>query len=601
MINFTMKKNILLIVICLLLLGKKGISGIIIITKTTDSVSTVIRMNQLGFYPDARKIAIIVAGQYKKFSIVTADKKTRVFTGNLSESAENALNGRKTLIADFSSFNKIGKYVIRIRGLGYSYPFEIGPFVYRELAKASVKAYYYQRASVDLPEKYAGKWHRKMGHPDDKVFIHPSAASADRPAGSIINAAGGWYDAGDYNKYIVNSGISTGTLLSLCEDFPDHVSRVKLNLPESGNQAPDILNEILYNVRWMLRMQDPQDGGVYNKLTNADFDAMEMPDHARAPRYVVQKGTAATLDLSAVTAQAARVLRRYARQFPGLADSCLEASKKAWAWARNNPDSIYDQKELNKKYRPGITTGGYGDRNLKDEMIWAAAELYITTGDNVYYNAVNMIPDTLMPLPSWSNVRMLGYYSLVRNEQLLSNKALSDTKVLKNRLLKLADDLIRNIDKKAYQTVMGTTARDFFWGSNSLAGNQAIALIHAYRISGNERYLDGALSNVDYLLGRNGTGYCYVTGFGYKSPMHPHHRVSIADGVLPPVPGLLVAGPNPGMQDGIKLRSLVPDEAYIDDQRAYAVNEIAINWNAPLAYISNALEAIMAKPHVIKK
>ncbi len=96
-------------------------------------------------------------------------------------------------------------------------------------------------------------------------------------------------------------------------------------------------------------------------------------------------------------------------------------------------------------------------------------------------------------------------------------------------------------------------------------------------------------------MGRNGSGYSYVTGYGSNTPMHPHHRPSASDGVVDPVPGLLVGGPNPGMQDGIKVPSTVPDQAYIDDERAYAANEIAINWNAPLAYLANALEALQHK------
>jgi endoglucanase len=122
-----------------------------------------------------------------------------------------------------------------------------------------------------------------------------------------------------------------------------------------------------------------------------------------------------------------------------------------------------------------------------------------------------------------------------------------------------------------------------------------MALIQAYKLSGDKKYLKYALTNLDYLLGRNGTGYSYVTGYGSKTPMHPHHRPSVADGVVDPVPGLLVGGPNAGMQDHVKVPSTVPDEAYIDNDQAYAVNEIAINWNAPFAYLSNAIEALQSQ------
>ena len=154
---------------------------------------------------------------------------------------------------------------------------------------------------MPLEEKYAGKWRRSAGHPDDVVLVHASAATKERPEGAVISTPGGWYDAGDYNKYIVNSGITMGTLLSAYEDFPAYFKTLHTAIPESSDAVPDILNEVIYNLRWMLTMQDPNDGGVYNKCTNAAFDSMVMPGITKAPRYVVQKGTAATLDFAAVT------------------------------------------------------------------------------------------------------------------------------------------------------------------------------------------------------------------------------------------------------------------------------------------------------------
>jgi len=117
----------------------------------------------------------------------------------------------------------------------------------------------------------------------------------------------------------------------------------------------------------------------------------------------------------------------------------------------------------------------------------------------------------------------------------------------------------------------------------------------AYRLTADRSYLRHALGNLDYLLGRNATGYSFVTGFGGRSPLHPHHRPSAADGIDAPVPGLLVGGPNPGRQDGCAYPVTAPDKAYVDDVCAYASNEVAINWNAPLVYLSAALEALQSE------
>lgn len=573
----------------LLLIVQLGVAQI------KDTSSNPIRLNQIGFYPNGPKKAIVLSGDGRSFNIRALNKRT-VFRGILTPSVNPSFAGKTTYIADFSSFNKPGEYVLTVTGAGNSYPFKIAGNVHQNVAKGVIKAYYFMRASTALPVKYAGKWSRAEGHPDDKVLVHPSAASDKRPAGTIISSPRGWYDAGDYNKYVVNSGISTSTLLSLYEDYPAYMKTVKLNIPESGNGVPDLLNEVLWNLRWILTMQDPNDGGVYHKLTNAVFDKFEMPDKDSTPRYVVQKGTAAALDFAAVMAQASRTFKRFPQQTPGLADSCLIAAKKAWQWAANNPNVAYRQDENNNKFSPAVTTGGYGDNNFTDEFIWAASELFVSTRDAGFLKNISLLPDDKMPVPAWGQVKLLGYYTLLKN-----NAAIPELPEIKKRLINTADGLIKGVDDNAYQTSMTLSARHFGWGSNSDAANQGVLLLQAYRLSHDKKYLDNALTDLDYLLGRNATGYSYVTGYGTKTPMHPHHRPSASDGVTDPIPGLLVGGPNPGMQDGIKVPSKVPDEAYIDDTQAYAANEVTINWNAPMAYLANAIEALQSQLSVKTK
>jgi endoglucanase len=578
-----MRKIILLILICTSLFP----------FLSAQDAAYKIRINQIGFYPDAPKVAVITDDKASDFIIKSVSSGEIVLKSNLSAPHKSVFSPQLTRIADFSSVSKPGKYSLSLPGQGDSCSFEIKTGVFNKLTKALIKGFYFQRMSTSLAPEFAGKWNRAAGHPDTKVIVHPAAASPDRPAGTIISCPRGWYDAGDYNKYIVNSGITMGTLLSLYEDFPSYIDTLGINIPETGNGAPDLLNEIVWNLRWMLTMQDPSDGGVYNKVTNAGFDGFVMPSAATTPRYIVPKGTAATLDFAAVTAQAGRIFPRFKKVFPGLADSCIKSSEKAWTWAVKNPKVAYDQNQMNEDFKPVITTGGYGDSDFSDEFIWAASELYVTTGKESYYTAHPMFPDTLMPLPSWDNVRLLGYYTLARFENKLTNSAKRDFPALRERIIKTADKMTEGASESAYMTVMGKSAADFVWGSNSVATNQGILLIQAYRLSNDRKYLDYALANLDYVLGRNATGYSFVTGYGYKTPMFPHHRLSEADGIDDPIPGLIVGGPNPGQQDGCKTYpSRIPDESYTDSVCSYASNEIAINWNAPAAYLAGALEAL---------
>jgi len=613
-----------------------------------------IRVNQLGYYPHGPKIAVVLctsdSGQlFYLLSLRSAhgspssdqgspssdqgprhpagDSPDTVYTGRLGPLQHSTNSSLTTRIADFSTFTKEGFYEIAIPDRGASYPFRIGPHAAEPVARASLKGFYYQRSAMLLDTLYAGQWSRPAGHPDTMVLIHSSAVSDRRPAGTVIAAPGGWYDAGDYNKYIVNSGITMGTLFAAYEDFPGYYDTLHTNIPPISGLAPgfassgsgtslatassafipqsavpDILNEALYNLRWMLTMQDPADGGVYHKCTNAAFDGMVMPGVAQKTRYVVQKGTAATLDFAAVMAQAARILRRFSTQFPGLSDSCLRAAIGAWEWAVHHPALAYEQEEMNKQFEPKITTGAYGDRNFKDEWFWAAVELMVTTsaGPNfVSAPACKKIIEERIgdsaSLPSWSNVHMLGNYTLLRNRLRLPAEWQPAIHKISANLLQMADEYVARQQQSAFQTVMGGSPRDFIWGSNAVAANQGILLINAWMQTKDRKYIDGALSNLDYLLGGNATGYCFVTGMGSYSPMHPHHRPSISDGIIAPVPGLLAGGPNPGRQDHQRYNFTEPETAYLDQDQAYASNEIAINWNAPLVYLAGALEALQGR------
>ena len=551
-----------------------------------------VALNQIGFYPDAPKIAVVTGVQHPSaFFVISENGNDTVFTGQLSGEIKSSNSSLTTRIADFSALQKQGVYTLAVPSAARSYSFLINANACHSVAIGALKGYYFARSNMPLDEKWAGKWKRASGHPDLEVEIHPSAAGPKRAAGSIISTPGGWYDAGDYNKYVVNSGITMGTLLSAYEDFNSYFDSAKSNIPESTDAVPDILNEIVYNLRWMLTMQDPDDGGVYNKCTNAGFDGMVMPGVTKLPRYVVQKGVAASLDFAAVAAQASRVLAKFKKVFPALSDSCIKAAEKAWTWSLLHPNLEYNQDSINKIYQPKITTGGYGDKQFDDEWFWAAAELYITTGNGKYMQPLRGSWTNQLYTPSWGRLGTLGIYSLIRHQKKLPALA-RNIDSIKPALVVYADNWIKKSEQSAFKTVMGQTPRDFVWGSNAVAANQGILLVQAYLITGQNKYLTAALSNLDYILGRNATGYCFVTGFGSKSPMHPHHRPSVADGIEEPVPGLLAGGPNPGKQDGCKYEFSEPETTYVDLDCSYASNEIAINWNAPLVYLANAIEAL---------
>ena len=548
-----------------------------------------IRLNQIGFYPDGPKTAVVVDPPTPVFHVLTADGADTVYTGTLTSPRSYTPASESVRRAEFDDFTETGEFVLAVPDMGTSHPFEIREHVHQEIARAAIKGYYFQRASTSLHPAYADKWARSAGHPDDEVIVHESAASPGRPAGTIISAPKGWYDAGDYNKYIVNSGISTGTLLMLFEHYPEYFSALEMNIPESGNGVPDLLDEVLWNVRWMLDMQDPTDGGVYHKLTTPNFEGAVMPSRANQPRYVVQKGTAAALDFAAVMALGARIFDDFEAELPGLADSMLTGAAAAWNWAQMNPELRYDQGDMNADFDPDINTGEYGDGSFFDEFRWAAAELFITTKEDSFMVMYPPFGQGALDAPGWPNVGPMAFISLAHHREDVAS--VIDTSEVADRLTTLANQYFNLKRESAYDMVMGRSG-DFYWGSNSLAGNQAMMLLQAYRLTGDDRYLEAAQSNLDYLLGRNATGYSFLTGYGDKTPMHPHHRQSQSDPIREPVPGLLAGGANSGRQDGCTYPSTLPAKSYVDDWCSYASNEITINWNAPLAYVAGAIEAI---------
>jgi endoglucanase len=539
-----------------------------------------ILLNQVGYQPNATKIALLRVST-DKFQVFDTKTGKLVFTGKPGPFQFWKYSNDSVCVADFSKITKPGRYCIRINKKIYSCQFEIRENVYTDIAKWALKSYYLNRSGIEITKEFGGKWARPAGHPDTAVIVHASAATDKRPEGTIISSPGGWYDAGDYNKYIVNSSISTYTLLLFCQMYPEYIKNFRDDIPESKNAIPDVMDELLYNLRWMLTMQDPNDGGVYHKLTNKGFDGMIMPDKSITPRYVVLKSTAASLDFAATMAMAYRVFEKTdIAELKELGKTCIDAANKAYAWVNANPVIFY-------KNPADVFTGQYDDKKLKDEYFWAATELALSNNDASLVTIEDMKKQDVI-VPSWDTLGMLGVISL----SLSDNPKFKDIKTEAQKLLLgYTAELVKKSETSPYKVSL-----DFFkWGSNSDVANMALLKIVANRISADNRYQVSIQSDVDYLLGRNATGYSFVTGFGSKKVMNIHHRPCAADGVSEPYPGFLVGGPNiVTFNDcGTKVsRSKMPAKSFVDEECSYSTNEIAINWNAPLFFVLGAMDAM---------
>lgn len=545
-----------------------------------------IRLNQVGYYPHLEKLAIVVEGKLGTgFNIRKTSDNQSVFTGELTDYGYWQSSAESVTVADFSELSTPGAYYLDIPDIGQSHPFVINDHLLAGATKAALRAYYFNRASMAIDEAYGDSWHRAAGHPDQNVLIHSSAATASRSAGTSISSPGGWYDAGDFGKYIVNGGISVHTLLAAYEAFPAYYNELDLRIPESNNSTPDVLDEVKYELEWMLTMQD-EDGGVYHKLTTLNFVGEVMPASSNVQRYVYYKSTAATLNFAAALAQGARVYAQLDTDFSTL---LLAAAKNAWQWALANPNRIYDQGKVNQAYDPDVHTGAYGDGNVADEFNWAGIELYLTTQNDAYLDGVDF--NHWVGAPSWPGTHFLGLASILNNQDRLTAAVSYST--IKAKVLGLADDLEKRRSEAPYKV----SHDSFYWGSNSNAGNEGLVLLYAYLHTQEPKYLNAAISIVDYLLGRNATGYCFLTGVGAKRVMNIHHRQSMADQISEPVPGFIAGGPDgqwstySGYCTGTDFGNL-PAKAFQDIACAYSMTEVTINWNAPFVFLAGGLEAL---------
>jgi endoglucanase len=536
--------------------------------------------NQLGYLPNAPKL-ITLRTPSTKSTVRAVSSGVIVLQGKPDEPRDDAASGDRIQICDLSAIRKPGMYVLETDA-AKSAPFEIGNDVYRHALWLTMRGYYGQRCgcNVDLGNGYS----------HHACHLNAEFHTTSGKSGPYKNH-GGWHDAGDYGRYIVNSGISTGTLLWTWEMLNGAVGKLDLKIPESGGKVPDFLAEIRWNLDWMLTLQDA-DGGVWHKQTSENFCGFIMPQDDHLVSYVIgtgsapYKSTCATADLAAVAAIAARCYGPYDDAY---ARNCLEAARRAYAWASKNPNVTFQNPE-------SIRTGEYGDTDCRDEMLWAAAELWRTTGEEQYRKAFETSVSYLrtdnglrVKAPSWNDLSAfaLWTYALAHRK----GASIELLEQIRDSSVHEAERLVQNSRENGYGNSLSLA--DYVWGSNGVAGNQSLQLIVTDRLQKNDDFRLAAAENLHYLIGRNCFDLSWVTQLGRNPFQHPHHRPSAADNIAAPWPGLLSGGPNgrPGDRVAASLPKRPPMQMYKDDQAAYSLNEIAINWNAPLVFLLASLNS----------
>ena len=532
-----------------------------------------IAVNQIGCRLHAKK-TFWVTGDAKTFDVVCADTGKIVYSGKIKAFGMDEAVGASSCFGDFSEVSSEGKYFIAVDGKTKSYEFEISDNAYGSLKDGLLKMLYYQRCGIELSEEFAGEYAHAACHTDMGGIWNESGG---------FDAAGGWHDAGDYGKYTVPCVRTVADLLFSYQLYPE-VFGDDTAIPESLNGVPDILDEARVGLSWLLKMQRP-DGGVYHKFTSAGFCGMVMPEDDYLTQYAISVSPTATAGFCAIMAKSSTIYGKIDADF---AAKCREAALAAWGFLTENPDlPMFQNPE-------GVTTGDYKDTSDRDERYWAAVELFLLTDETQYLQEAEKLylkhtalfwSDTL----EWYDVGFLGTFSY-----LLSEKADTGSgfyKTIKADATETADKLCGLAQNHAFGVAMG--AEDYIWGSSMVLTNRADVLLMAYELAPRPEYLQTAQAHLDYLLGKNALSQCYVTGFGSKPIMYPHHRPSVADRIKAPVPGMVSGGPNARMEDPAARMNFDMDTppalCFLDETAAYSLNEVTTYWNSSALFCAAGL------------
>ena len=546
-----------------------------------ESAGEAVLVDQVGYRPTDPKEAVVRADA-TAFTVFDAERGEAVTSGTLSEPMDDDASGDTVRHAAFDALQEPGTYQLAVGdGTVASHPFEVGEGVWGRTLAELCRRYTLRRVNTRIEDPVTGLEYGP-GHPQDaEARLYFGDEFHDE--GERVDVRGGWYDAGDYGKYVTPGAITAAQLLMAYEWAPDTFEAGQLSMPDGVSTAereagmPDLLAEVKFKLEWLERMQRP-DGAAYHKVSGTNWPAMDTsPTEDTQPRYVFGLSTYGTGMLAGVMAKAARIYREFD---PDFADRMLENARSAQSFLESNPDPIFRRDEGQDS-----GSGGYAKSTDRSERFWAAAELLRTTGESDYATSLEEELadqfDRTAPAVSWADSLLLGHWSYYQ----AAGGDESRKRTIADQLIADADDLVDHVAGEGYRVSLGQD--EYYWASAKVAVAKGVKLLLANAIESNEAYVDAAKAQIHYVLGRTPTTYSYVTGSGETAPQNPHSRTVESTGVN--VPGNLVGGPNangddPILSEYIESEDPPPAKAYVDETGSYASNEPAIDYAAPLVF-----------------
>jgi len=520
-----------------------------------------VHLNSLGFMTDQPKKASII-GDTKSYVIKQVSDQAVVFKGEVSKPVFQKDVDQNVAVADFSSLTKNGKYYLETADGIKSVEFEISPKVYNQAFYTSMRGFYLWRCGTSVQGTYNGHHFAHAAcHLNDGYEDFQGKADQRR------NGTGGWHDAGDYGKYVVNAGVTVGMMFMAWDQFQPNLEKFALELPETAKGYPDFLKELKWETDWLLTMQYTDGSGkVSHKLTRKNFEPFCKPEEDLEKRYFTDWSSAAVADFVAMMAQAARYFEPYDKVY---SQKCLAAAQLSYKFLKENPE---DKGFVQGEFK----TGGYQTTD-PDDRLWAAAEMWETTGNAEFLKdfeqqatAQNFKIDEDW---DWGDVSNMGMFQYALSKK--SGKNPEILKSIQNNIVEGANSIVKNAGTDVYARPL----QRYYWGCNGTIARQVLNLQVANRIAPDKKYIETSQDAIAHIFGRNYYNRSYVTGLGINPAMNPHDRRSGSDNEVEPWPGYIVGG-------GSKAT------AWKDKQEDYTTNEIAINWQGALVY---ALAAFVVK------
>ncbi len=498
-----------------------------------------IKVDTVGYPTKWAKIAIL---NVEASSVEVVDERgvvvATIGADHIAARGVDEASGDTVWQVDLSSVTTPGVYTLRAADQT-SDPFRIGKGVYDKAIVAGLKSFYFQRTRTALTEPYA-VWEGVAYTRKTASHTHKDVGwdLEDHPAKKRKwDVDAGWHDAGNFDMYVPSTAPTAQALMMAYEWAPERFKDGQLNIPESGNGAPDILDETRWGLRWVLSMQD-KSGAFRHREAVMKWSPEGPADEDKTERWIAGPSTSATAKAVAALAMASRV---YSDVDPKFARKCAAAAKRGWKFLQANPNHIRAE---NKGAEQPLWDDEPENNDVGARFV-AAVEMWRTFRDDAALASVKkLMADAEQTQPkammtgAWANVSRYGLATLATDPE--TPKALRTE--ARARIIAGADLVMERVEKLDGYRCASAPA-DYYWAHNSNLMEKTHVLALAAKLAGKDgaRYLAAARDQWHWMLGRNPNGYSMTTGVG-KGPDRLYHMEWGKR--EPPPPGFLLGGPN---------------------------------------------------------